>query len=65
MKNKRWPLLIVALLATHVGLMSWAVVICSRGSNPVIPNYYEKALRFDQTKAAKAQVAAPAEGSVK
>ena len=54
MKIQRWPMLVVGLLVTHVGLMSWAVVICTSDMNSaVIPNYYEKAVRFDQTKAAR------------
>lgn len=51
---KRWPMLVVALLCTHVGLMMWAVTKCRSADNRVIPNYYEKALRYDAYKAEQA-----------
>jgi hypothetical protein len=59
--SKRWPFFVVALLSTHVGLMSWAVVKCVRDPNSaIIPNYYEKAVRYDEFKAARAREAAAA-----
>jgi hypothetical protein len=57
--SKRWPLIVVALLGAHVGLMSWAVTKCVGDRNAaVIPNYYEKAVHYDDFKAERARRAA-------
>lgn len=48
----RWPLIIVGLLSAHVGAMVTAVVIAtSDKSFVVLPNYYKRALRWDERKA--------------
>lgn len=55
----RWPTIVVALLATHVGLMAWAAsVAVKRGQAPVIENYYQKALRWDEDRRAREAAAA-------
>ena len=57
--SKRWPLIVVGILLTHVAGMSWAVVKFVNDKNSaVIPNYYEKAVRWDEIKAARARDAA-------
>lgn len=49
----RWPLGVVALLAAHMSLMSWAVVKISKDRNgAVIPNYYQKSLKWDEERRA-------------
>ena len=59
MKIKRWAVFAIALLVTHFTLMCLAVVICTRAGNvAVIPNYYDKAVHFDDIKAARAREAA-------
>lgn len=59
--SSRWPLIIVGLLTAHVTLMMWAVAKCkSAGDLGVIPNYYEKAVRYDEYKAEQARLAAAA-----
>jgi hypothetical protein len=61
MNPKRWAWFAVGLLVAHFGLMCWAVVICTRAGNAaVIPNYYDKAVHFDEAKAARAREAAAA-----
>ncbi len=60
----RWPAIVAGLLMLHVGLMIWAATIAvRRGTAPVIPNYYERSLRWDEEKAARAQ-ARPAPSTV-
>jgi len=58
----RWPLLIVALLTTHAGLMVWAAVVASRDPAFVVrPNYYRDAVNWDKDRAAaRSAVPAPA-----
>ena len=57
--SKRWPIFVVALLLTHVSLMVWAVAVFVQDPNStVIPNYYEKAVHYDDLKAARAKDAA-------
>jgi nitrogen fixation protein FixH len=49
----RWPLIIVGLLAAHVTGMVFAVVIATTDrSFVVLPNYYQRALEWDERKAA-------------
>lgn len=51
-KSYKWPLIIVGLLVTHVAAMMTAVVIAtSDKSFAVLPNYYQEAVKWDQTKA--------------
>ena len=52
--TKRWPAFVVALLATHVTLMMWAVTKCKSADMRVIPDYYDKAVRYDEFKAQQA-----------
>ena len=48
----RWPLIVVALLSGHLLLMVGAAVIATRDrSFAVAPNYYERALAWDKTRA--------------
>jgi nitrogen fixation protein FixH len=50
----RWPMIVVGLLAVHVGLMLWVATIAVKsGAGQVIPNAYEKSLKWDQEKAAR------------
>jgi hypothetical protein len=50
--SRRWPLIIVALLAGHVLLMAVACTIAIRDKSfAVVPDYYGKALEWDQQKA--------------
>lgn len=52
----RWPAIVAGLLMLHVGLMIWAATIAvRRGTAPVIPNYYERSLKWDEEKAARLQ----------
>jgi nitrogen fixation protein FixH len=51
--SRRWPLIIVGLLAVHVTLMLTAAAIATRDrSFAVLPNYYENAVNWDKTRAA-------------
>lgn len=53
-QSRRWPLIIVAMLVVHVLLMATATVIATHDrSFAVMPNYYEKALKWDQSQADK------------
>jgi len=48
----RWPLIVVGLLMTHVGAMMLAVQIASSDTgHAVLPNYYDKAIRWDDRQA--------------
>lgn len=50
----RWPMIVVGLLVTHVVLMLLAASIATRDrSFAVLPNYYENAVKWDQTRAAQ------------
>lgn len=52
----QWPVIIVGLLCSHIGLMSWAVALATRDRNGVVvPDYYAKSLRWDEEKAALAK----------
>lgn len=51
-KSLRWPIIVITLLVIHVGLMLTAVAIATADrSFAVTPNYYQKAVHWDQTKA--------------
>ena len=63
MRSKRWPMIIVALLCVHTGAMVYAVVLCSRGNAAVIPDYYDKAVRYDEFKAARQRASQAAEAA--
>lgn len=53
-KRGRWPWIIVGLLGGHVLLMVVAVTIATHDrSFAVVPNYYQRALNWDQTQAEK------------
>lgn len=53
-KFNRWPVIIVLLLVTHIVLMLTAMTIAtSDRSFAVVPNYYQEAVKWDQTKAAQ------------
>ncbi len=56
--GNRWPIIVVALLGAHVTLMMWALTKCRIGDAGVIPNYYEKAVHYDEYKADQAHLAA-------
>lgn len=52
---QRWAVIVVGILLTHTSLMILAVVIFVRHHDDgVIPNYYEKAVHWDEIKAAHA-----------
>lgn len=47
----RWPLIIVGLLVGHMGAMALAVNIAGRDNgNAVLPDYYERALAWDEMR---------------
>ncbi|MEM8711271.1 MAG: FixH family protein [Planctomycetota bacterium] len=47
----RWPLIIVGFLAGHMGAMALAVNIAGRDNgNAVLPDYYERALAWDEMR---------------
>lgn len=49
---RRWAAIVVAILFTHTSFMILAVVIFVRHhEDGVIPNYYEKAVHWDEIKA--------------
>jgi nitrogen fixation protein FixH len=53
-KSYKWPVIIIGLLVAHTLLMLTAVTIAtSDRSFAVVPNYYQKAVDWDQTKAAQ------------
>jgi len=53
-KSYKWPLIIIGLLVVHTAAMLTAVTIASSDrSFAVIPNYYQDAVKWDQTKAAQ------------
>ena len=53
-KRARWPWIIVGLLGGHVLLMVAAVTIATHDrSFAVVPNYYQRAVNWDQTQAEK------------
>lgn len=50
----RWPMLVVLLLVSHVTLMAWAVTRITQDRNGgVIPNYYQKSLKWDEDRRAR------------
>lgn len=54
-RSLRWPLIVVGLLVTHVLFMVLvAVIAVSDRSFAVLPDYYRKALNWDQDRAALA-----------
>jgi hypothetical protein len=58
---QRWAFFAGLILFLHTSLMLTAVAVFVRGgSNDVIPNFYEKAVHWDQIKAANAAAAATA-----
>ena len=53
-KRARWPWIIVGLLGGHVTIMVVAVIIATNDrSFAVVPNYYQRAVNWDQTQAQK------------
>ncbi len=51
----RWPVIVVGLLVVHVCLMGWAVALATGDRSAiVIPDYYQKSLRWDSDKAERA-----------
>ncbi len=49
-----WPMLVVLMLLSHVTLMMVAVRYAtggSQGEHAIVPDYYDKALAWDQTRA--------------
>lgn len=51
---RRWALIVVGILFTHTSLMILAVTVFVRNHNDmVIPDYYDKAVHWDQIKAAQ------------
>jgi hypothetical protein len=61
--SRRWPIIIVALLTGHVLVMTAAVVVATRSTYTVIPNYYQRAISWDAERAAVAAAAAGATGA--
>ena len=54
----RWPAFVVGILATHTGLMILAVMLFVRHHDAgIIPDYYDKAVHWDQNRAAHPQPA--------
>lgn len=57
-QSMRWPLIVTGLLFCHVVLMLSVAAIAVRDpSFSVLPNYYQKALNWDQSQAAKRESA--------
>lgn len=51
-RRSRWPYIVVGLLATHVTVMLLAVKIASSGGgHSVVPDYYRKAVNWDESRA--------------
>jgi cytochrome c oxidase assembly factor CtaG len=44
----RWGLIAIGLLVAHMTLMITAVVVISRSKYEVVPDYYQKAVHWDQ-----------------
>ncbi|MFT5734678.1 MAG: hypothetical protein ACJAQ3_001431 [Planctomycetota bacterium] len=54
----RWPMIVVGLLCGHVGAMALAVSIAGRDNgNSVLPDYYARALAWDDMRAKAADSA--------
>jgi len=56
----RWPIIIVGMLSGHVGAMVLAVNVASGDSgsgngHSVLPSYYERAVQWDESRAALAR----------
>lgn len=48
----RWPIIVIGLLGLHVVIMAAAAVVATRDrAYVVVPDYYQKAVRWDQSKA--------------
>lgn len=55
----RWPGIVACLLGAHVTLMIWAVCKATAGNAAtVIPDYYARSLKWDETRAALSSSAA-------
>jgi nitrogen fixation protein FixH len=55
-RSWRWPIIVVVMLAIHMLIMMTAVTIASRArALGVVPNYYDKAVHWDQEQAALRQ----------
>lgn len=53
-RSMRWPLIIISLLGIHVVLMLTAAAIATHdGSFTVLPDYYRKAVHWDESRAAQ------------
>lgn len=50
-RKSRWPMIIVGMLLVHISLMAAAVIISQRNRPMILPNYYQSALKWDQTQA--------------
>lgn len=53
-RSRRWAVIVVVMLATHMLLMVTAMVIALRTRPEIIPNAYERALKWDEERAAPA-----------
>ena len=49
----RWPIIIIGLLVAHVLLILWAVSFAVNANFTVVPDYYQRAVAWDQTQAQK------------
>jgi nitrogen fixation protein FixH len=50
--SRRWPLIVLSLLAGHVAIMLVAVVIATHDKSfAVVSNYYDRAVNWDQSQA--------------
>jgi nitrogen fixation protein FixH len=57
-QSRRWPIIIIALLGCHVLLMVTVAAIAVRDpSFTVLPNYYQKALNWDEDQARRIESA--------
>lgn len=52
-----WPGLIVSLLLVNIGICTMTVIAASRSNFVLEPDYYQKALDWDEEKAARARLA--------
>lgn len=49
--SRRWPIIVIAMLAGHLAIMATAVTLASRSHYDVIPNYYQRAVDWDKNRA--------------
>lgn len=51
--SRRWPIIILAMLAGHVLFIATAITLATRSRYDVIPDYYRHAVNWDIDRAAR------------